>query len=57
MNIHIEKTFKDNVKSVENISRKNENNGTPTKKGPDFFWFLCGYVNFSDIFYKIQILS
>ena len=26
-----------NVRSVENISRRNENNGTPTKKACDFF--------------------
>ena len=26
-----------NVKSVENMLRRNENNGTPTKKAPDFF--------------------
>ena len=26
-----------NVKSVKNISRRNENNRTPTKKAPDFF--------------------
>ena len=46
-----------NVKSVENISRRNENNGTPTNKAPYFFWFLCGDFDISDIFYKIQILN
>ena len=39
-----------NVKSVDNISRRNENNGTATKKAPDFFWFLCRDFNISDIF-------
>ena len=34
-----------NVKSVENISKRNENNGTPTKKALDFCWFQFGDFN------------
>ena len=39
-----------NVKSVKNISRRNENNGIPSKEAPTFFWFLWGDFNISDIF-------
>ena len=44
-----------NVKSVENISGRKENQGTHAKKALGFFWFLDGDFNISDIFYKIQI--
>ena len=46
INIHMEKTFKDNVKSVENISRKMGITEHLQKKVPDFFLvpvWICQY--------------
>ena len=43
-----------NVKSVENISRRNKNHKTCAKKALTFFWFLIGDFNIPSIFYKIQ---
>ena len=46
-----------NVKSVENISRRNKNYKTCAKKTLSVFWFLFGDFNISNIFYKIQNLN
>ena len=42
-----------NVKSVENILRRNKNHKTCTKKAPAFFWFPFRDFIISNIFYKI----
>ena len=46
-----------NVKSVENISRRNKNHKTCGKKALSFFWFLFWDFNISNIFYKMQNLN
>ena len=46
-----------NVKSVENISRRNKNHKTCAKKALTFFGFVFGDFNISNIFYKIQNLN
>ena len=54
MIIHMEKTFKAmKCQKWIKISKRNENNGKPTKKALDFLGFLFGNFNISDIFYKI----
>ena len=54
MIIHVKRLLRQsNVKSVENISRKNKNHKTGAKKALSFFWFLFRDFNISNIFYKI----
>ena len=58
MIIHVKRQLRpSNVKSVENISRKNKNPKICAKKALIFFWFLFGDFNISNTFYKILNLN